>query len=251
MKRMKLSETGLSLVELMIALVLGSLISAAAIQMLVTNKTTMSSQQGGNEVEENGRFALDVIMRDLRKAGMRPTTTTTEITTPIGVSDGSGNTGDSITVTYVADSSDTNVPPTDCNGNSLSGTNPTVINRYYVSSGQLMCLGNGSATAAVLADGIDVFQIIYGVDGTVNDKLAVTQWKSAPAATETIVAVRIGMMLHSDMVYPNPPTPSSVNVLGQVTLAANSSTLTDGRIHRLFIESTLLRNNLDPDTSTF
>lgn len=251
MKRLPLMESGLSLVELMIALVLGTLISGAAIQMLITNKTTMTSQQGGNEVEENGRYALDVIMKDIRKAGMRPVTGSALVATPVTVSNGSTDTGDSITVTYVADSSDTNVTPADCNGVTLTGTNPTVTNRYYVSNGQLMCLGNGSVTPAVVVDGVDVFQILYGIDGTADGKPVVTQWKSAPAASETILAVRIGMMVHSDVTYPNPPTPTAVNVLGQVSLAANSATLTDGRIHRLFVASSLLRNNLDPNTSTF
>lgn len=243
---------GLTLIELLVALLLGSLISAAAMQMVLTNKRTLSTQQANNEVEENGRYAIDFLMRDIRKAGMRPTTTTAKVATPIAATNGSTNTGDRIIVTYVVDSSDANASPADCNGNALSGTNPTVVNEYYVTDGRLMCLGNGSATAGEIVEGVDVFQILYGIDTVIDGQLVVTQWTSAPAANATIVAVRIGLMVHSDTTFNDLPAPTAaVNVLGQVTLAANSPTLNDGRIHRLFVASTLLRNNLDPDVTTY
>lgn len=252
MRSSRQQQHGLTLVELLIALVLGSLISAAAMQMLLTNKKTLTTQQGNNEVEENGRYAIDLLMQDIRKAGMRPTTGTAKVATPIAATNGSTNTGDEITVTYIVDSSDANAPPADCNGNALTGVNPTVINRYYVTDGRLMCLGNGSATAAEVIDGVDVFQVLYGIDNSVDGNLAVTQWTSTPASGATIVAVRVGLMVHSDTTFSDLPAPTAaVNVLGQVSLAANSSTLNDGRIHRLFVSSTLLRNNLDPDVTTF
>lgn len=245
-------QHGLTLIELLIALVLGSLISAAAMQMLLTNKMTLTTQQGNNEVEENGRYGVDFLMRDIRKAGMRPTTATIKVATPIAATNGSTNTGDEITVTYVMDSADTNASPTDCNGNALSGTNPTVINRYYVTGGRLMCLGNGSVTAGEIVDGVDVFQILYGIDNVIDGNLVATQWTSSPSASASIVAVRIGLMVHSDATFADLPAPTAaVDVLGQVSLAANSSTLNDGRIHRLFVSSTLLRNNLDPEVTTF
>lgn len=252
MRLSKQQQRGLTLVELLVALALGSLISTAAIQMLLTNKKTLTTQQGNNEVEENGRYAIDFLIRDIRKAGMRPTTATAKVATPIAATNGSTNTGDTITVTYTVDSSDTNAPPADCNGNALSGTNPTVINQYYVTNGRLMCLGNGSTTAGEIVDGVDAFQILYGIDNVIDGNLVVTQWTSTPATSATIAAVRIGLMVHSDTVFTDLPAPTAaVNVLGQVTLAANSSTLNDGSVHRLFVSSTLLRNNLDPETTTF
>lgn len=248
MRQTNRQQLGLTLIELLIALVLGSLISAAAMQMLLTNKRTLTTQQGNNEVEENGRYAIDTLIRDIRKAGMRPTTATAKVATPITATNGATATGDIITITYVLDSTDTNAPAQDCNGNALGGTNPTVINRYYVTNGQLMCLGNGSATAGVIVDGVDAFQVLYGID-TVNDYiLSATQWTSTPATTDIVVAVRIGLMVHSDTVFTDLPAPTAaVDVLGQVTLAANSATLNDGRIHRLFVSSTLLRNNLETE----
>lgn len=243
------NQKGLSLVELMVAMVIGLVLSGAALQLMLTNRQTLTSQQSKNEVEENGRYALDFIMRDVRKAGMRPTTITSKVTTPLVAVDGASGANDSITVTYVLDSSDANAKPYDCNGNALTGTNPTVTNRYYVNaSGALMCDGNGSATDGLVVDGVDSLQILYGIDTTANSQLAVTKWVSVPAASDNIVAVRIGLLVRSDTAMPNLPAATAVNVLGQTV---SSTTLSDGRIHRLFVSSTLLRNNLDPESTNY
>lgn len=240
---------GLSLVELMVAMLIGLVLSGAALQMLLTNRQTLSSQEGVAEVEENGRYALDFLVRDVRKAGMRPTTMTTAVASPVQGTNGTGTGNDSITVTYVLDSSATNAPPADCNGNPLAGANPTVINRYYVNAGgSLMCDGNGSATDGVVIDGVDTFQVLYGIDATADSQLAVTRWDAAPAANANIIAVRIGLLLRSETVFADAPAASSVEVLGQTISAAS---LSDGRVHRLFVGSTLLRNNLDPGTSNY
>ncbi len=60
---------GLTLVELMIALALGLMLSAGAIMMFVSNKETSSLQRELSNIQENGRFANDLIMREVRMAG--------------------------------------------------------------------------------------------------------------------------------------------------------------------------------------
>lgn len=249
MKQITTRQDGLSLVELMVALVLGLLITGAALQMLLTNRTTLTTQQSTSETEENGRYALDFILKDIRKAGMRPGTMAGTIGTPIVGVNGANN--DEISVTYVVDSANLNAPAADCNGTAITGINPTITNRYYVDSGRLMCLGSGSPTPGVVIDGVDVFQVLYGIDGNTDGNIAVTQWINTPAATNTVIAVRVGLLVHSDNTLPNLPEPMAIDVLGQVSLAANSATLNDGRIRRLFVGSTLLRNNLDADKTNF
>lgn len=65
----KLKQSGLSLIELMIALVLGLVISAAIIQVFLTSKNVYRMQDAMARIQENGRFAVDYIARDLRMAG--------------------------------------------------------------------------------------------------------------------------------------------------------------------------------------
>jgi type IV pilus assembly protein PilW len=65
----KLKQRGLSLIELMVALVLGLVISAAIIQVFLTSKNVYRMQDAMARIQENGRFAVDYISRDLRMAG--------------------------------------------------------------------------------------------------------------------------------------------------------------------------------------
>lgn len=62
-------QAGASLVELMIALVLGLLVTAAIYQVFLSNQQTQRMQQALSHIQENGRFALDMISRDIRHAG--------------------------------------------------------------------------------------------------------------------------------------------------------------------------------------
>ena len=62
-------QSGLSLIELMIALVIGLLLTAAVVQMFVASKTTYAMQTSLAQMQENARFAMEFIARDLRTAG--------------------------------------------------------------------------------------------------------------------------------------------------------------------------------------
>ncbi len=66
------SQAGLSLVELMIALLLGSLLTAAATQLFLVNRQTENLQAGIAGVQDNGRFAFDYVSRSLMEAGQHP-----------------------------------------------------------------------------------------------------------------------------------------------------------------------------------
>jgi prepilin-type N-terminal cleavage/methylation domain-containing protein len=63
-------QRGFSLVELMVALLLGTLITAAAVQMFITNQRSFRLQQTMSEVQETGRFAAELISKELRMAGL-------------------------------------------------------------------------------------------------------------------------------------------------------------------------------------
>ncbi|QGT77489.1 hypothetical protein GM160_00545 [Guyparkeria halophila] len=62
-------QTGLSLIELMVALVLGLLLIAAAIQIFLGSKQTYRTTEASSRVQENGRFANLFLSQDLRMAG--------------------------------------------------------------------------------------------------------------------------------------------------------------------------------------
>jgi type IV pilus assembly protein PilW len=62
-------QRGLTLVELMVALVLGMLVMVGVIQLFVGNKQTYRAQDGLARLQETGRFALFIMNKDLRAGG--------------------------------------------------------------------------------------------------------------------------------------------------------------------------------------
>lgn len=62
-------QKGLSLIELMIALVLGLLISSAVIQVFIRTSASYQLQDELSYIQENGRYALSEITKDLRMVG--------------------------------------------------------------------------------------------------------------------------------------------------------------------------------------
>jgi len=62
-------ETGFSLVELMIAMVLGVLLTVGVVQLYLQSSQTYRLTEGVANIQENSRFVTDRIGRDLRQAG--------------------------------------------------------------------------------------------------------------------------------------------------------------------------------------
>jgi type IV pilus assembly protein PilW len=62
-------QRGLSLVELMIAITLGMVAVAGAISIYLANRSSYKLVEGAARVQENARFAMEFMGRDLREAG--------------------------------------------------------------------------------------------------------------------------------------------------------------------------------------
>lgn len=63
---------GFSLMEILIAVFLSSLLIAGIVQLLATSVTTYRLQLGLSQLEESGRYARDVLMSHITQAGYRP-----------------------------------------------------------------------------------------------------------------------------------------------------------------------------------
>ncbi len=68
MKRLN-SQSGISLVEILVALVISLFLLGGIVQVYTGNKATFKFTNALAEVQENGRFALDTMTQDLRLAG--------------------------------------------------------------------------------------------------------------------------------------------------------------------------------------
>lgn len=65
----KLRQAGFSLIELMIAMILGLLVLGAAIAIFQSNQRTFGANQGQNRIQENARAAYEMMAMDLRSVG--------------------------------------------------------------------------------------------------------------------------------------------------------------------------------------
>lgn len=66
------SIRGLSLIELMIAMVLGLLVAAAALTIFVSNRQTYRATDSLGRIQENLRTSFELMARDVREAGANP-----------------------------------------------------------------------------------------------------------------------------------------------------------------------------------
>lgn len=62
-------QTGLTLIEIMIAITISLILLAGVIQIFVSNKQTFRMQEAASQVQEGGRFAMQMMTHDLRMAG--------------------------------------------------------------------------------------------------------------------------------------------------------------------------------------
>lgn len=64
------TQQGITLVELMISIVLGLLITAAAVQLFITGQISLNMQRGMADIQDNGNFGLNYIASDIRRANL-------------------------------------------------------------------------------------------------------------------------------------------------------------------------------------
>lgn len=293
MKRLR----GFSMLELMVAMALGLLISAAAIQLFIANQVSMNFQRGMNDVQANGRFAIDQMVRDIRLSGLGPPTSSsaptpaavlglpffaTEIANLATLNTGStamnrNGISTTATVTGLLQPSDQLVTQrialttteVDCEGNSVAAGR-YIVARYFIRLDNgvpsLACDGgnhNGTSldttagrqygdAGVVLMNGVDSFQILYGVDdriidGNANGLARVARYIDAgtyaalAAPRPTVLTVRIGLYMHSqERAGSASPPELDVQVLDGTIAAANVPN--DGFLRRLFITTVGLRN---------
>lgn len=65
----KAGQKGMSLIELMIAMVLGLIVVGAAFAVFMSNQASYGANEGLNRIQEGARVGLELISRDIRAAG--------------------------------------------------------------------------------------------------------------------------------------------------------------------------------------
>lgn len=147
-------QTGFTLIELMISLVIGLIIVAAALVLFLAGQKSVAIQQGASDLQDNSNFALNYITKDIRFAHLGNATaamtgsvvhggivlTSTNLSATDSTEtkyfsrsavDGSSNVdieSDQLVIQYLPIATG----GFDCEGNTINSTSEYVIQRYFV-----------------------------------------------------------------------------------------------------------------------
>ncbi|MGH8539721.1 MAG: PilW family protein [Stenotrophobium sp.] len=249
-------QSGLTLIELMIALVIGLLIIAGVGEVFLAGRASYSVQQRLSDLQENGRFALHFLQSDIRRAGYPNSNTgidafstkTPAASCPPKVisdswtCDGGGNAPDMISISYEGGR--------DCLGQKVPGL---VINTYYVDApkdrlkgqtfGSLMCHGNGGPRGQPLVSGIENMQILYGEDTDSNGYANRYVRADEVSNWANVVSVRIAVLASTvDAVAGDDPGDSRTYRL----LDASATTPLPARVRARVFQTTVEVRNRTP-----
>jgi type IV pilus assembly protein PilW len=133
----KLTQSGFSLIELMIALTLGLLISAAVMQVYLTSIKTSSMQSGGTDILEASLFGIQSIEKSVRLSNLGMADTNNPYTPLAGV-------------VLTSDTSFVTSPPVDASKNNMNGIkmggSKSAAGNTDIKSGYLTRSGNQATT---------------------------------------------------------------------------------------------------------
>ncbi len=271
----KIFQQGFSMVELMVAMVLSLVLIIGIIQVFNSSKQTYRTQDDIIQIQENGRFALDILERHIRMADFPNTNIMFTGSTPyrklkpvtpvklvsmypalqggspvrnnaITGTYGTGNNPDSIIIRY-------NASTDPCGG----ATTGLTTYRFFIKTDPkdptkkiLSCDYNtpGSTTAltaddAVLIKNVVNMQIQYGIDGTTAPApTTVTRYEISPNSTtlERVVSVRIALLIRG-----NTPTTGSCNKSYTLLDPLKKIPTADCYLYKVIQTTIRLRNRLN------
>lgn len=265
-------QAGLSIVELLVALVISMLLMTGVVQVFLASKQTYASNEAASRLQENGRFALEFIAQSARHAGYVEAANITiePLPRPLAApndayckqnelcsSQGAGNTSDTVSFSFQPRLLDG--ARRDCLGKS-SGIDDSdvIVNHFYIippnpqnerTHSSLGCASRNISTSAdisvktdtnsnVLVEGIDALQVQYGIATAGNVSRYVSADRLSEQDWNNVVAIRIAVLANSiDRVSPPPPAERQY-----VLLDAAPLTFTDGKARQVFTSTIKLRN---------
>ena len=227
-------QHGFSLIELMIAITLSLILMAGAMQFMASSRQTFELNGDISRIQENGRIAMDILVRELRMAGYRhplngdgkpphyfnfeknctdshsSCTLDSHINNPASITHGS----DRLTIQYDPPSDDQGGVARDCLGTKLDATerHSIIINSYTIqtvnSINSLYCRGYNKSKAEwlekgaqPLIDGIDNMQVLYGVASSSNNSVSryLPQSALTPQDWPNIKTVTIALLVSNGL----------------------------------------------------
>nr|MBL8410254.1 PilW family protein [Dechloromonas sp.] len=216
--RLTAQESGFTVIELMVAIAIGLIITLVVTQAYLSGLGTQRAQTDISRAQEASRFGFDLLAQSIRKAGYKnPTATGIGYCTssptgriamtndPASVTLGSTtytilNSSDILRVNYFGEGAGTGDGSiVDCLGNTVAA-NTQVQDVFFVAADAnndnepaLFCFAGASATAQPLVPGIESLQLLFGddtdSDGTVNRYVTATNVSNANNVRNIVISV--------------------------------------------------------------
>lgn len=237
-------QSGISLIELMVALLISSFLIIGVTTMFINNKRAYVFQQGQAGNQENARFAQLLINQELAKAGYRSLAQDDYFIAFPSVSAANGcpafaagqvmqrsTSGNGVCFRFQGYST----AARDCLGQAIA-SKAVITTRleYDATSGTLQCTAQGAT--GQLVTGLANLQFQYGVD--LNSTRRAQTFVTAPDANASIVAIRYSLLFASTS---DNLAVSQSNYFFPLS-SATATTPTDARLYRSIAGTTTLRN---------
>ncbi|WP_338514237.1 prepilin-type N-terminal cleavage/methylation domain-containing protein [Pseudomonas poae] len=212
---MNRADRGFSLVEMLLALAVGLLLTLGVSHVAISARASQASQQAAMLLQDDARFVLSKMIQDIRQAGMFGCQSRAFIADAPLAFDRPISwavTGSSRSLTLVtADVGEGNGLPdwtvlSDCSGHAqaFAGAPPSVVPgqirfairqlTYTFESGQLKVSTPAAPAKTVLVDNVQAFDLSFGVAAQ-SESQHVLRYEKSPADESLIRSVRIRLTL--------------------------------------------------------
>ena len=201
---------GFTLVELMVALVVGLLLLAGVLQVLLGNRSSFEAQRARSGLQENARLVSFVLDNTVAHAGHHTELAPSAYAGLFAASSVGGsptfaseavvagtyneNGNDAVRIRFQAEGG-----LHDCRGSRIGRVNAPDIADFelYVSNGALLCRIIGSGSPQPLVENVERFKVRYGVDR--DSDLGVDTYVSDLGAADStnVLSIRVQLLLKS------------------------------------------------------
>jgi type IV pilus assembly protein PilW len=220
-------ERGFTLIEILIALLIGLFLLGALLTIVQTNRTVFGNQNKLSQLQDGERMALTMMSDVIQSAGYFPDPTTNTLTAtltgvaPFGVGESvngiysAAPPGDQISVRYMTTGGDGIL---NCSGqsNPTGGPNTLYVNTFQVLNGQLVCTMNG--TQYNLVNGITNLSVLYGVKANAGatgnnvDTYMNAAQVTAAGLWSSVISALVQLTFTNPMYVANQGQPQTINI---------------------------------------
>ncbi|MEZ5542041.1 MAG: PilW family protein [Pseudomonadota bacterium] len=235
-------QQGFTLVEMMIAIVIGLLLIAGTLSVFLSSKQGYRMASGLSLMQATGRATLDLLAREIMISGFPQEAVIDTFDSDL-TSDGGGSASDTFTVHYRS--------TTDCVGNATpvyADGQQYAKNQFFVQGGNLMCWPRAEddtaigANASTVVAGIDNLQILYGEDTVADGDPTATRYVTAGNVSNwaNVVSARIGIVVNSQDTIATTDDTATFSLIGQSAAAAGGDRLR----RRAYSTTVVIRNRM-------